>query len=311
MRISLFPSLVVAAMAATISAAELHVTMDGDDTNLGTDTAPLRTIQRAAELAKPGDVITVHAGTYRERINPPRGGDSDTQRIVYQAAPGEVVEIKGSEVVRDWVKVQDNVWKVTLPNSLFGDFNPYSDLIHGDWFERKGRDHHTGAVYLHGDWLTEAVTLDEVLMPAGTAPAWLGQTSQQYLLNVAWLRLGDGAESAGAFPPRVSRPNMARKTRPVPRVTSASVLSSRATGCATSRSTVARKPSRSRFERLPPRKAGSSRFASIGPTANCWEPVPFPPRAIGNCGDHSRPRSRRSAASRPCAWCSRSPNRRP
>ena len=167
--------------------------MNGDDSNLGTDTAPLRTIQRAAELAKPGDVITVHAGTYRERINPPRGGDSDTQRIVYQAAPGEVVEIKGSEVVRDWVKVQDNVWKATLPNSLFGDFNPYSDLIHGDWFERKGRDHHTGAVYLHGDWLTEAVTLDEVLMPAGTAPAWLGQTSQQYLLNVAWLRLGDGA----------------------------------------------------------------------------------------------------------------------
>jgi alpha-N-arabinofuranosidase len=56
-----------------------------------------------------GDVITVHAGVYRERIAPPRGGASDRKRIVYQAAPGENVEIKGSEVARNWVKVQDDV----------------------------------------------------------------------------------------------------------------------------------------------------------------------------------------------------------
>ena len=45
---------------------------------------------------------------------------------------------------------------MTLPNSFFGKFNPYSDLIHGDWFDPKGREHHTGAVYLNGEWLTEA-----------------------------------------------------------------------------------------------------------------------------------------------------------
>ena len=80
----------------------------------------------------------MHEGVYRERINPPRGGESDTKRIVYQAAPGEKVEIKGSEVVKNWVKVQDDVWKVTLPNSFFGSFNPYSDLIRGDWFDPQG-----------------------------------------------------------------------------------------------------------------------------------------------------------------------------
>jgi hypothetical protein len=52
-------------------------------------------------------VITVHAGVDREWINPPRGGESDDKRIVYQAAPGEKVEVKGSEVVKGWVKVQD------------------------------------------------------------------------------------------------------------------------------------------------------------------------------------------------------------
>ena len=96
--------------------------------------APLRTIQRAADLAQPGDTVTVHAGVYRERVNPPRGGESDTKRIVYQAAPGEKVVITGSEEVKNWEKVQDGVWKATLPNTIFGGFNPYTNLIQGDWF---------------------------------------------------------------------------------------------------------------------------------------------------------------------------------
>jgi alpha-N-arabinofuranosidase len=117
--------------------------------------------------------VTVHAGTYRERVNPPRGGISDRERITYRAAPGARVEIKGSEVIQGWETVQPGVWKVTLANSFFGDFNPYTNAIRGDWFNGREREHHTGAVYLNGDWLTEAVTLEEVLMPVGTKPAWL------------------------------------------------------------------------------------------------------------------------------------------
>ena len=120
----------------------------------------------------------MHAGVYRERVNPPRGGASDAKRIVYQAAPGEKVEIKGSEVVRGWVRVQDDVWKVSVPNTLFGAFNPYSDLIHGDWFWDKGRAHHTGAVYLNGGWLLEAAKLDDVLKPVGPTPLWFAQVEQ-------------------------------------------------------------------------------------------------------------------------------------
>jgi len=159
------------ALHTTASAAELHVAQNGNDANPGTAASPLRTIQRAAGLAQPGDVVTVHAGTYRERVNPPRGGTSDAQRIVYQAAPGEKVEIKGSEIVKGWVKDRGDVWKATLPNTMFGAFNPYSDLIRGDWFDPRGREHHTGAVYLEGLWLTEAATLDDVLAPAGSKPA--------------------------------------------------------------------------------------------------------------------------------------------
>lgn len=104
MRKALVLSVVVIGLAVSAFASEIHVALQGRDSNPGTPAAPLRTIQRAADLALPGDVITVHAGVYRERIVPPRGGNSDAERIVYQAAPGEKVEIAGSEIVKGWVK---------------------------------------------------------------------------------------------------------------------------------------------------------------------------------------------------------------
>jgi len=167
------------ALGTSLSAAEFHVAINGNDANPGTKAAPLRSIQRAAELAQPGDAINVHRGVYRERINPPRAGISPTKRIVYRAALGEKVEIKGSEVIKGWEKLEQDTWKVTLTNSFFGNFNPYSNLIQGDWFEPKGRQHHTGAVYLNGEWLTEAAKLEDVLKPASDTPLWYGQVDDK------------------------------------------------------------------------------------------------------------------------------------
>ena len=165
---------------AALPAAEYHVAITGNDESPGSLTKPLRTIQRAADQARPGDAIVVHEGLYRERINPPRGGESDTRRITFQAAPGETVEIRGSEVVAGWVRVQDDTWKAVVPNSFFGRFNPFADEIHGDWFVPLGRKHHTGAVYLNGVWLAEAAKLDDVLAPVGKRPPqWFGQVEDK------------------------------------------------------------------------------------------------------------------------------------
>jgi alpha-L-arabinofuranosidase len=169
----------VALLAQTSVGSMYHVAKHGSDTNNGSVEKPFLTIQRAADAAQPGDTITVHEGIYRERVNPPRGGTSEEQRITYQAAPGEKVVITGAEAVTGWEKVQNDTWKVTLPNRFFGDFNPFSDLIQGHWFDPKGRDHHTGAVYLDGHWLTEAARLDEVFLPAATEPLWFGQVDEQ------------------------------------------------------------------------------------------------------------------------------------
>lgn len=175
MKLSVHLFVGVLAIAVTLHATEFHVAISGNDSNAGTKDSPFRTIQHAADLAQPGDVITVHHGIYRERINPPRGGTSDSNRIVYQAAPGEQVEITGSEVAKNWTKVQGEVWKTVIPNSFFGSFNPYTDFIHGDWFNPLGRQHHTGAVYLNGDWLTEAANRDDLFKPATNQALWFGQ----------------------------------------------------------------------------------------------------------------------------------------
>ena len=171
------PILIFAALTTLTHSTEFHVATNGSDANRGTKSEPLRTIQHAAELAQPGDIITVHEGVYRERINPPRGGKSSGSRIVYQAARNEKVEIKGSEVIKGWDKLDNDTWKVTLTNSFFGRFNPYNDRIHGDWFDPKGREHHTGAVYLNGEWLSEARTLQVVMQPAGENPLWYAQVN--------------------------------------------------------------------------------------------------------------------------------------
>jgi len=161
-----------------ISAKEYHVSVNGSDKNDGSASKPFRTINFSARGAMPGDVIVVHKGIYRERVNPARGGESDAKRIIYRAVEGEKVVITGSEPVKGWEKVSGDIWKVMLPNSFFGDFNPYSDLIRGDWFNPKGRQHHTGCVYLNGNWMTEALNVEELKKPIGKMPLWFGQVDK-------------------------------------------------------------------------------------------------------------------------------------
>ncbi len=139
-------------VAGSSLAGEYHVAKHGNDADVGSAAKPFLTIQHAADLAQPGDVITVHEGTYREEVNPPRGGTSDKNRITYQAAKGEHVSIRGSEIVTGWTK-EGGVWKTEIPHTLFGDYNPFADVISGDWFKDKGRDHHTSCVYLDEEWL--------------------------------------------------------------------------------------------------------------------------------------------------------------
>ena len=150
-------------------ARDYHVSVNGNDKNDGSALKPFKTINFAAQLAIAGDEIVVHAGTYREWINPANGGESDLKRIVYRAATGEKAEIKGSEVIAGWKKEKNGIWKVTIPNSYFGNYNPYKDSIYGDWFSNHGRIHHTGEVFLNGKSLFEKEKIEQVINPVPDA----------------------------------------------------------------------------------------------------------------------------------------------
>ncbi len=71
----------------------LHVSPTGNDTNPGTDPlAPLLTIQHAADLSQPGDLILIQPGIYLESVTVPTSGTA-AQPIVFRgAAPGVILD---------------------------------------------------------------------------------------------------------------------------------------------------------------------------------------------------------------------------
>jgi alpha-N-arabinofuranosidase len=116
----------------------------------GSVAAPFRTVQAAADVAMPGDTVTIAQGVYREWVKPPRGGVSDSERIVYRAAAGARPVLTGSEILRGWTKEDGGLWTAVLPDPPQGVSNPFKEFITGDWFNRCGREHQCGAVYVRG-----------------------------------------------------------------------------------------------------------------------------------------------------------------
>jgi alpha-N-arabinofuranosidase len=167
-----------------IGAGEIHVSQAGSDSASGSAGQPYRTINKAASVAQPGDAVIVHSGTYREWVKPIRGGTSESNRIGYRAAPGEEVLVKGSERVTTWVPEGEGVWKVEVPNSYFGDYNPYELTLSGGWLNY-GQWHHRGDVYLNGEAFYEKKTAREV---TETERTWFCQADA----NVTTIRANFG-----------------------------------------------------------------------------------------------------------------------
>jgi hypothetical protein len=160
----------------------LHVAMTGSDRADGSAERPFHTINHAAQLAQPGDTVIVHTGEYREWVRPRYSGLSDQRRITYTAAPGEHVVIKGSERVTSWRPAEGTVWVATVPNTLFGDFNPFAEAVDGDWIvyaDAGSPKKHLGDVYLNGISFYEVTSRDAVSNPPLRTEAtddWTGVT---------------------------------------------------------------------------------------------------------------------------------------
>lgn len=163
-----------------------YVATTGSDKNPGTLTDPFRTIQKAALEMKSGDTCLVRSGVYREWVKPPRGGISENRRITYKAFPGETPVIKGSERITNWQSQGNDIWLVELPDSFFGEYNPYQLHIYGDliskyemtdttiWLEF-GQEYHLGDVYNEGVTFVETLKKEEMISRAKT---WYTECNQ-------------------------------------------------------------------------------------------------------------------------------------
>ncbi len=152
---------------------EIYVNQLASRNGDGSQKRPFQTISQAAKIAKAGDRVLVAPGVYREWVDPKNGGTSDDCRIEYRSVqPGKAV-ITGAEPVKCWTRYEGDVWKALISNGLFGDYNPYTTLVEGDWYiSSPDKPAHTGEVYLNGKSLYEACSLEDVLHPTVFPASW-------------------------------------------------------------------------------------------------------------------------------------------
>ncbi|TLY16883.1 MAG: DUF1565 domain-containing protein [Nitrospirae bacterium] len=82
---------------AATEAATYYVATNGNDSNPGTQASPWRTIQHAANVVNPGDIVNVRGGTYIEAVVLTRSGAVGNP-ITFQAFPGEAPILNGATI---------------------------------------------------------------------------------------------------------------------------------------------------------------------------------------------------------------------
>ncbi len=154
----------------------------------GSREMPFRRINDAAKVALPGDEVLVAPGVYREYVNPVHAG-TEEQRITYRSAEPKGAVITGAEEVTGWKKVRGTTWTARVNNGVFGAYNPYREMVCGDWYFAP-TVRHTGSVYLNDRAMYETTSLKECQAGKPDPCAW-DQEEAAYL----WYTEQDGDET--------------------------------------------------------------------------------------------------------------------
>lgn len=136
---------------------------------------PFKRIGEAAKLALPGDEVLVAPGVYREYVDPVHAG-TENARISYISTTPLGAVITGAEQVKTWKHYKENVWVCRIPNSIFGNYNPYTTLVYGDWYFA-AQAKHTGCVFLNDKAMYEAISLDECIKGEIYEYSWVPEES--------------------------------------------------------------------------------------------------------------------------------------
>lgn len=149
---------------------KLYVNCNAPKDGSGTKESPFKWINDAARVAKAGDEVIVAPGVYRESVAPENGGTEDA-RIVYRSEEPLGAVITGAEEAKGWEHYEGNVWVYRVENGVFGNYNPYTTWVGGDWYFAPVV-RHTGAVYLDSRQLYETESLEECIKGEVYPPSW-------------------------------------------------------------------------------------------------------------------------------------------
>lgn len=141
----------------------------------GTAQMPFRHINDAAKIARPGDEVLVAPGIYREYVDPVYAGTEEA-RITYRSTEPLKAVITGAERIKTWELYEGNVWVCRVKNSVFGNYNPYTTFVYGDWYFAKA-DKHTGCVYLNDKALYETASLLDCIKGEVYECSWVPEDS--------------------------------------------------------------------------------------------------------------------------------------
>jgi hypothetical protein len=99
---------VVSIVPENLETAFIYVDPNGNDSNSGTQSQPLKTIQAAAVIAfknnekNIGTRVTVNPGTYRESAQYNAGAGNTTAPVTFEAADSGTAILSGSDLYTDW-----------------------------------------------------------------------------------------------------------------------------------------------------------------------------------------------------------------
>ncbi|MGD8499687.1 MAG: right-handed parallel beta-helix repeat-containing protein [Phycisphaerales bacterium] len=114
-------------------AAEYFIATNGADGNFGSQEEPFRTIQKAADMMKPGDTCYVREGVYRQVVRPKYSG-STNKPIRFEAWPGEVVVLSGTKPIRgDWTLHEGKIYKTAVREAFDQLFVDGQMMIEARW----------------------------------------------------------------------------------------------------------------------------------------------------------------------------------
>jgi parallel beta-helix repeat protein len=150
-------SLAVGEATYEVPAGAIFVAPHGDDAATGTESTPVRRLDRAVRIAPDGATIVLRAGSYTEQVHLEQG-----KRLTIQPYPGEAAWLDGSAVLTRW-QVTEAGWTAPLPAEFDHSASHHSGSDDGGFVNPKyPMAAHPDQVFLDGEPLTQ--------LPAGSRP---------------------------------------------------------------------------------------------------------------------------------------------